>query len=65
MDEENIRSSPPQRSNKASTMENINKKEEGGMSSLVRIKKDCFSFMVSLKEGFRYVKAIIFGQVII
>ncbi|EXC01186.1 hypothetical protein L484_025564 [Morus notabilis] len=31
-------------------------------SSTYRMKKDCLSFLVSLKEGFQYVKASIFGQ---
>ncbi|GMN40185.1 hypothetical protein TIFTF001_009407 [Ficus carica] len=31
-------------------------------SATSRMKKDCLSFLVSLKEGFQYFKASIFGQ---
>ncbi|KAF3447272.1 hypothetical protein FNV43_RR12452 [Rhamnella rubrinervis] len=31
-------------------------------STALRLKKGCLAFMVSMKEGFEYVKAFFFGQ---
>ncbi|XP_059630277.1 uncharacterized protein LOC132273310 [Cornus florida] len=45
---------------RASSSASTNRNQE--MSALSRIKKDCFSFTVSIQEGFRYFKATLTGQ---
>lgn len=59
---EEIKYSPPSKTSTTTATSAVNREQE--TSAISGIKSDCLAFGVSLQEGFRYVKAILVGQVI-
>ncbi|XVE55635.1 hypothetical protein DITRI_Ditri03aG0174500 [Diplodiscus trichospermus] len=57
---EEMKYSPPLNTSTTTTTATTNREQE--TSAMSRIRKDCLAFVVSLQEGFRYVKAILVGQ---